>query len=177
MPKKNVSLQKIAVGEILESPLGQIAFAISERGLIAIEIGTDLESFTLTLAQHFMVNPVLDKVQTAEVAYQLIEYLDGQRQSFDLAIDWRVVTPFQEKVLRVQLEIPYGETRPYGEIARQLGKPLAARAVGRAGATNPIPLVIPCHRVVGADGSLRGYGAPGGIKTKSWLLEHERNHL
>lgn len=177
MPEKYISIQKIAVGEISDSPLGQIAFAVSERGLVAIEIGTDLETFTINLALRLNVNPVRDDALTAEVAHQLIEYLDGQRRSFDLTIDWRVVTRFQEKVLRAQIEIPYGETRSYSEIARQLGKPLASRAVGRAGATNPMPLVIPCHRVIGADGSLRGYGAPGGVKTKAWLLEHERNYL
>lgn len=177
MLKKNTSPQKIAVGEISDSPLGQIAFAVSELGLVAVEIGIDLDSFTMKLAGRLNIKPVLDEALTAEVAHQLIEYFNGQRQYFDLKIDWRVVTRFQEHVLRAQMDIPYGETRSYGEIARQLGKPQAARAVGRAGATNPMPLVIPCHRVVGVDGRLRGYGAPGGVKTKAWLLEHERNYL
>jgi methylated-DNA-[protein]-cysteine S-methyltransferase len=83
------------------------------------------------------------------------------------------MTPFQQAVLMTVDEIPFGETRSYGEIAAELNKPGAARAVGRANATNPIPLVIPCHRVIGADGSLRGYGAGEGLRTKKWLLEFE----
>ncbi len=88
-------------------------------------------------------------------------------------IDWSVLTPFQQKVLQATLAIPYGQTRTYAEIAQQVGKPRAARAVGRAEATNPMPVVIPCHRVIGSDGKLHGYGAGEGLPTKAWLLELE----
>jgi methylated-DNA-[protein]-cysteine S-methyltransferase len=112
--------------------------------------------------------------ETGAPRTQVEEYLNGQRDTFELDIDWALCTPFQRQVLEQHLAIPYGETRTYGQLAAQIGKPLAARAVGRAGATNPIPLIIPCHRVIGADGNLRGYGAPGGIQTKAWLLELEK---
>jgi methylated-DNA-[protein]-cysteine S-methyltransferase len=80
-------------------------------------------------------------------------------------------------VLRITSQIPYGETRTYQEIAVQIGKQHAARAVGRVEATNPIPLIIPCHRVLGSDGTLHGYGGPGGIKLKAWLLDLEKSPL
>jgi methylated-DNA-[protein]-cysteine S-methyltransferase len=104
---------------------------------------------------------------------QIREYLAGERREFELDIDLSAMTAFQEAALRLTLAIPYGRVSTYSEIARQMGKPLAARAVGRAEATSPMPLVIPCHRVLGTDGGLHGYGAPGGVKTKAWLLELE----
>jgi methylated-DNA-[protein]-cysteine S-methyltransferase len=87
------------------------------------------------------------------------------------------MTPFQAKALQTVYAIPYGETRSYGDIAAAIGQPRAARAVGRANATNPMPLVIPCHRVIASDGSLHGYGGPGGLRTKAWLLDLERQNL
>ena len=87
------------------------------------------------------------------------------------------MTEFQKKVLKAVCAIPYGETRTYGQIAAQIRFQSASRAVGRANATNPIPLVIPCHRVIGADGNLRGYGAGDGIATKAWLLALETRQL
>jgi methylated-DNA-[protein]-cysteine S-methyltransferase len=81
--------------------------------------------------------------------------------------------PFQLKTLKAVFGIPYGETRTYAEIAAQIGHPIAFRAVGRANATNPMPLVIPCHRVIGTDGKLHGYGGGDGLPTKEWLLKLE----
>ncbi|MBT7781327.1 MAG: methylated-DNA--[protein]-cysteine S-methyltransferase [Anaerolineae bacterium] len=104
-------------------------------------------------------------------ASQLHEYLAGKRHSFTIAIDWSMMRPFQREALLATFAIPYGHTSTYGEIAAQIGHPSAARAVGRAEATNPMPLVIPCHRVLGADGKLRGYG--GGLEIKKWLLKLE----
>jgi methylated-DNA-[protein]-cysteine S-methyltransferase len=84
------------------------------------------------------------------------------------------MSEFQAAVLKIVCAIPYGETRSYGQVALEIGRPGAGRAVGRANATNPIPLLIPCHRVIAADGSLRGYGGGEGLKTKAWLLALER---
>jgi methylated-DNA-[protein]-cysteine S-methyltransferase len=107
----------------------------------------------------------------AAAARQLAEYFAGERRRFELPLDPQG-SPFQRAAWRGLLTIPYGETVSYGEQARRLGHPGKARAIGAANGSNPLPIVVPCHRVVGADGSLTGFG--GGIETKAWLLHHER---
>jgi methylated-DNA-[protein]-cysteine S-methyltransferase len=104
---------------------------------------------------------------------QLHAYFDGERTSFDLTLAMEG-SIFQRSVWDALVEIPYGETTSYGEIARRVGKPGAARAVGLANGQNPIAIIVPCHRVIGADGSLTGYG--GGLDRKVTLLELERDH-
>jgi methylated-DNA-[protein]-cysteine S-methyltransferase len=105
-----------------------------------------------------------------EVADQLDAYFAGERRSFDLALAPEG-TPFQRLVWDQLLAIPFGVTMSYGELARRCGRPHGARAVGTANGRNPIAIIVPCHRVIGADGSLTGYG--GGLPTKRWLLQHE----
>ncbi|MEO2216064.1 methylated-DNA--[protein]-cysteine S-methyltransferase [Chromobacterium vaccinii] len=111
-----------------------------------------------------------DDAALAEVARQLAEYQAGERQAFDLPLAPQG-TPFQQQVWAALREIPYGHTVSYGELARALGNPDGARAVGRANATNPIALIVPCHRVLGTDGSLTGYA--GGLPLKAALLRFE----
>ncbi len=124
--------------------------------------------------QRFSLGPVaFDKACTAPALQQLAEYLDGTRHQFALPLDLSHQTGFQRQVLLLTAQIPYGQTSTYKDLALQAGRPQAARAVGRVQATNPLPLVIPCHRVLGSDGSLHGYGGPGGIKLKAWLLQLE----
>jgi methylated-DNA-[protein]-cysteine S-methyltransferase len=106
----------------------------------------------------------------ADAIAQLEQYFAGQRTEFDLALDMRG-TQFQNNVWDALLTIPYGETRSYGEIAKQIGRPDRARAVGAANGSNPVSIIVPCHRVIGADGSLVGYG--GGLDRKRFLLDHE----
>ena len=108
-----------------------------------------------------------------EAERQLAEYFSGTRRRFDLPLAPQG-TPFQRAVWQALAEIPYSETRSYGEIAAQLGKPGAARAVGMANHRNPIPVIIPCHRVIGADGALTGYA--GGMENKAWLLALESSN-
>ena len=107
------------------------------------------------------------------VRRQLDEYFAGTRHSFELAIE-PDATPFQESVLAALQRIPYGETRSYRDIAEAVGNPRAVRAVGSANGNNPIPIVIPCHRVIGSDGTLTGFG--GGLDAKRFLLDLERSH-
>ncbi len=104
---------------------------------------------------------------------ELREYFEGTRRVFTVPLHFRG-TPFQEQVWRALLEIPYGETRSYQDIAVALGNPRALRAVGGANHKNPLALLVPCHRVIGKDGSLTGFG--GGLSIKQWLLEHEKRH-
>jgi len=108
-----------------------------------------------------------------EAVRQLGEYFAGKRRVFDLPLHLNG-TEFQRRVWRALTEIPYGETWSYGELAKRIGNPKASRAVGLANGRNPVSILVPCHRVIGADGSLTGYG--GGVQRKQWLLAHEGLH-
>jgi O-6-methylguanine DNA methyltransferase len=155
------------------SPIGPVCAAVSARGLVAVELGGDQGVIIATIQRLGFDQISQDAERTSGALDEIAEYLAGKRKAFDLPIDWSVLTPFQSKALHATLEIPYGEVRTYGEIAQGLGKPGAARAVGRAEATNPMPLVLPCHRVLGADGKLHGYGTGNGLETKAWLIKLE----
>jgi len=167
-------METIYIDEIPSTPIGAIWVACSQDGLAAVEIGATREAFIAQLCKKKPSwLPIQESARMAQATRQIQGYLSGEVQAFDLQVDWSVIAGFQEQVLRLTYAIPYGQVTTYGEIARRLGQPRAARAVGRANATNPIPLVIPCHRVIGTDGKLHGYGAPGGIQTKAWLLRLE----
>ena len=161
------------IGETSETPIGKLWLAGSDLGLVAIECGLTRAEFEAYLAKRFKRTVEFAPERLREAARQLQKYLSGQQQAFALEIDWTVLRPFQQAVLQATSEIPYGETRTYKEIAGRIGRPHAARAVGRAEATNPMPLVLPCHRVIGVDGKLHGYGLGEGLKTKEWLLKME----
>jgi len=107
----------------------------------------------------------------ARTIEQLTAYFAGERRAFDVPLAPHG-TAFQQAVWRALLDIPYGATRSYGELARVIGRPTASRAVGAANGSNPISIIVPCHRVIGASGQLTGYG--GGLPMKRWLLDHER---
>ncbi len=115
-----------------------------------------------------------DQPVLAQAARELAEYFTGDRLDFDVPLDPQG-SPFQLAAWRGLREIPYGETMSYAEQARRLGHPGKARAIGAANASNPLPVIVPCHRVVGSDGSLTGFG--GGLERKAWLLHHERQVL
>jgi len=167
-------MEKLFFGRTAETRLGKMWIAVSLRGLVAIEDAMSRAEFVAYLWKRFKRPAEETPERIQEAARQVEAYLDGRRGGFDLPIDWGALTPFQQAALRATLAIPRGETRTYQQIAEQIGRPRAARAVGRAEATNPLPLVIPCHRVVGTDGSLHGYGFGKGLKTKTWLQELEK---
>ena len=156
----------------VDSPCGPLLCVVDEAGaVVRIEFCNGRESQRIT--EKMMdagIEVVEDAERTAEVRRQLAEYFAGERREFDLALSPEG-TPFERSVWSELRKIPFGETRSYGEIAEILGRPGAARAVGRANGANPIPIVVPCHRVIGADGSLTGFG--GGLDVKSRLLELE----
>lgn len=162
----------IYLDELTGTPLGDLRLAASDLGLVAVAwTGSSLhfESFLQRLNRPYVQNPK----KLAPYARELGEYLSGRRNAFTIPIDWSLFRPFQREALQVVFRIPYGETCTYRDIAMEIGRPLASRAVGRANATNPMPLVIPCHRVIGRDGKLHGYGGGEGLKTKEWLLKLE----
>lgn len=156
----------IYIGELNGTPLGDLRLAASDLGLVAVEWADSQPDFDSYLLQ-------AEPEAVAVYANELFEYLDGKRHEFTFPIDWSIFRPFQKEALQRVYGIPYGETRTYAEIAMELNRPLAYRAVGRANATNPMPLVIPCHRLIGTDGKLHGYGGGEGLKTKEWLLKLE----
>lgn len=165
--------EAIWYGGLADSRVGPLWVAVGRRGLVAIEFGDDEAGFVRRLAARSNAPVWRSQARVAESIAQLRDYLAGRRNSFDLPVDLSGVTAFQRKVLRAAAEVPAGLVATYGEIAQRIGRPRAARAVGQALARNPIPIVVPCHRVVAADGSLTGYSGGAGVETKARLLALE----
>ncbi len=172
LPHKMPSV--IYIGMLPRSPIGPMWVAVSVLGLLMVEWDMPQADFSHLVQARFHAGIVFDPGRTSVPLQQLASYLDGNLRQFSLALDMSGMTSFQQRVLDLTARIPYGQTATYKELAVQSGRPNAARAVGRVEATNPMPLVIPCHRVLGSDGSLHGYGGPGGIKMKAWLLQLEQ---
>jgi methylated-DNA-[protein]-cysteine S-methyltransferase len=149
----------------LETPVGRLTVVAGDRGLRAVVFSGEAPPNGAVEGDH----PLLAAVET-----QLAEYFAGGRTGFEVPLDL-VGTDFQRRAWLALAAIPYGTTVSYGEQARRLGRPGAARAVGAANGRNPVSIVLPCHRVVGADGGLTGYG--GGLDAKRALLEHEARVL
>jgi methylated-DNA-[protein]-cysteine S-methyltransferase len=156
----------------LDSPLGTLHVAVTRRGLVRLAFAeehadTVLERLAGELSPRIVHAPsLLDPVRR-----ELDEYFDGRRREFQIALDWALIGPFARRVLSSTAAIPYGGHRSYGEVAAAAGSPHGARAAGNALGANPIPIVIPCHRVLRSGGALGGYG--GGTERKRWLLELE----
>jgi len=150
----------------MPSPVGELVIVASDAGLRAI-LWPEERDGRVAFAEETAAgdHPVIEQTKR-----QLTEYIAGDRKNFDLPLDL-VGTQFQQEVWAGLARIPYGETQSYGELADELDKPGAARAVGAATGRNPISIVVPCHRLVGASGKLTGFA--GGIDAKRWLLEHE----
>lgn len=147
-----------------ESPLGRLLLTRDERGLRGVSFPED--RYHIEPDQNWR----RDDAAFGDVVQQLGAYFAGELREFHLDLD-PDGTMFQRQVWQALRSIPYGVTTSYGELAEMLGKPTASRAVGAANGANPIPIIIPCHRVIGADGSLTGFG--GGLPAKRWLLSHE----
>ncbi len=153
---------------VTESPIGELTILATHDAVIAIHFGDDRRRGTPVPAIDL---PPGEHAVLDETVRQLDEYFAGDRLEFDLPLEPNG-TPFQREAWSALSTIPYGETISYGEQARRLGDRNKSRAVGAANGKNPIPIVVPCHRVVGANGHLTGFG--GGLGVKAWLLDHEQ---
>ncbi len=175
-PPRDASTSAVLFAERLATPLGTMLALANDEGVVLLDFvdrrGLERKLGALRQRLRCPVVPGSHPHITAAAA-QLNDYFAGRRTAFDLPIN-PVGSPFECEAWRYLQTIPYGETRSYAAMAAALGRPGAARAAGRANGMNFIAIVIPCHRVVGADGALTGYG--GGIGRKQWLLDHERSH-
>jgi methylated-DNA-[protein]-cysteine S-methyltransferase len=151
----------------IDSPLGELFVTRDEGGITGMDLPT------ARYPRRVRDDWERDDAAFDDVRAQLGEYFAGTRQQFDLPLHAKG-NAFQRAVWQALTEIPYGETTSYGKVAAAVGQPDGARAVGVANGQNPIPIIVPCHRVIGADGSLTGYG--GGLPAKRWLLDHEAHH-
>lgn len=159
--------------DTIASPVGKILIAVTARGLFELHypLRGSAEKFVKRYADPpFSFHPLRSKTRTARVKTDLRRYFQGDLRRFTLPLDLRG-TPFQMKVWKKLRKIPFGKTRSYGELAKRIGCPKAARAVGTANNKNRIGIVVPCHRVIGSNGHLVGYASGLGIKAK--LLKHE----
>ena len=152
---------------VFESPLGAILVIVSELGVQRIDFVDGSQNTHLPTNPGTTTHPILH-----DALVQLLEYFAKKRTAFSLPLDLHG-TEFQQQAWLSLAHIPYGETMTYGQQAAHIGRARAARAIGVANSKNPIAIVLPCHRVIGANGSLTGYA--GGIDKKKWLLEHERS--
>jgi methylated-DNA-[protein]-cysteine S-methyltransferase len=154
----------------VDSPIGRLMLTSNGSALTGLYMNLYRNKPTKlpTLQDAWLQNATIDPLPAA--ARQLKEYFAGTRREFDLPLS-AAGTDFQKQVWRELTRIPFGQTRSYGQLAKRLGNPNGSRAVGLANGRNPIAIIVPCHRVIGADGSLTGFG--GGIERKQWLLTHE----
>ena len=169
-------LLDVAVG-MMASPIGELMVAVTPRGLACIAFeGEEYRDDVLDRIVREISPRILPSPKATDAwRRELDEFFDGRRTRFDLRVDRRLIHGIARDVLMQTSRIGFGQTNTYGEIARKIGHPTAARAVGRALGSNPIPIVIPCHRVIGANGSLTGYA--GGLDRKQLLLELEQDAL
>lgn len=155
--------------------LGLIGVAVTAKGLRRLRMFQKSDKAFFVLNESYQEGEyTFSDQETKPVIEQLQAYLNYEIKGFSLPIDWSGYTAFQKDVLQETLSIPYGETRSYGQVAAAIGNPKASRAVGQAEKSNQIPLVIPCHRVIGSDGSLTGYGGKDNTDLKAWLLDFEK---
>ena len=166
-------LTEVAVASV-DSPVGPLLIAVTPRGLARIAYSNESRDVVLDELAADLSPRILESAKiTDEARRELEQYFAGDRTSFDLQIDWRLTIGFARKTLRATAKVPFGDLITYGELAKRIDSSGAARAVGHALGSNPIPIVVPCHRVVRAGGALGGYS--GGLDKKKLLLALEGN--
>jgi methylated-DNA-[protein]-cysteine S-methyltransferase len=177
MRKKSVVRE--AYCSLFTTRLGTGGVAASDKGLLEIFLpfgGETADRVRKLFADRYPVDLGESRL-TRQGAELLARYFAGEELPFDLPIDRSGFTPFQDEVYKAVGAIPFGEVKSYGCIAGEIGRPRTARGVGVAMARNPLPIIIPCHRVVGKSGEMTGYSATGGVDSKQWLLEMEKMGL
>jgi methylated-DNA-[protein]-cysteine S-methyltransferase len=156
----------------IDSPFGALLLAATKRGVVRLAFPEEsVDSVLDALAQRLSPRIVESPAPLEQARRELDEYFAGRRRSFELALDWALIGPFGQRVLHAASAIPYGDVLSYAEVASEAGSPRGSRAAGSALGGNPIPIVIPCHRVLRKGGALGGYA--GGLDRKRWLLELE----
>ncbi len=156
-----------------KTPLGPVWVAAGLRGLVAVEYDGSEANFRSYLVKHIKGQPERSAEKVAAAKEQVLTYLLGQSSKLELDVDLSSITPFQRRVLEETRKVPRGQVSTYAEIARRIGNPKAVRAVGQALRRNPVPIVVPCHRVIASDGTLGGYGGKLRDKRKIELLRLE----
>ena len=153
--------------------VGKLFIGLTDHGLVSLQFVDTEDEFRARIEQRTQALIVYAPEKLEEATQQVEEYLSGERGAFELPVDISSMTPFQQTVLDEVAKVPRGEVVTYGELAKRIGKPHAARAVGQALGSNPVPIVVPCHRVIASDGSLGGYSGRRGVETKATLLTLE----
>jgi methylated-DNA-[protein]-cysteine S-methyltransferase len=153
------------------TPIGRLFVAATDAGIVRIAFRQSETAFIGELRRRLGGRPVRSRARTADIVHQLRAYFAGARRAFDVRVDLSGLTPFHRRVLLAAARVPAGQVVSYGEIARRIGRPGSSRAVGQALGRNPVPIVIPCHRIVASGGGLGGYG--GGLAIKRKLLRLE----
>lgn len=164
-------LLDVAFDLLDDTPVGPLLVGVTDRGVCRITFDPDPEQQLEQLARQYGPRVLRSPRPVDRLRRELDEYFDGRRHAFDLELDLRGAPDYHRRVLAELARVEYGHTTTYGALAAQTGNPRAARAIGTVMNRNPIPIVLPCHRVVGANGSLTGYG--GGLDRKEWLLRLE----
>ena len=159
---------------VTDSPIGPLTLAATPAGLVRLSFGDD-EGAIDDLARRVSPRVLRAPGRLDDVRRQLDEYFEGRRHDFDVPLDWQLSSGFRRQVLAELVQVPYGQTVSYKELAERAGNPRASRAAGSAMATNPIAVVVPCHRCLRSGGDLGGYG--GGLDAKVWLLHLEGSRL
>jgi len=160
---------------MFDTPMGRMFVAASERGLCRLSWHVHgPQAFQRELRARFPGRQLIrDPGCLAQIEREILGYLEGRRQVFNVRLDLSTLTDFQRRVLEATRRVRFGETSTYSELARRIHRPRAARAVGNALRANPVPLVIPCHRIVRGDGSIGGFSGLTAVDEKRWLLQHE----
>ena len=164
-------LLDLAYDVLDDTPVGPLLVGVTDRGLARISFDSEPERQLEQLARLYGPRVLRSAKPVDRVRRELDEYFEGRRRDFDLELDLRAAPAFHRIVLEKLAHVGYGRTTTYGALAAESGNPRAARAVGTVMNRNPVPIVLPCHRVVGSNGSLTGYG--GGLDRKEWLLRLE----